>query len=873
MNKEMKDVTIIIPTRTNVSHISAAINSIREKPQYDDCKIIVGADNPSKEVEEWLVLFATKYNFDWHIYLPPAGGDRLGIVGMVEDLVSLVKTEFVYYMHDDMIIGNHTLNNLTRAWEEKTVLSSLRIEPPIYPESVEKVLLPLGTEPESFNNEEFLKAEQGIIEQTEMKVVEGFFAPHFFKKTDWVGYDPVFSPQSREDSDLALRFMDAGCRLFTVWASIVYHFSGKGSRRKDGQTDHPEWKASNMKNQYNYLRKYRTLAHTEYVLPLRAPDIPISAHILVGNDTDLLYGFIAHIEPYFNELVFVLDEGQPKEIVQKNWDEIHRYIADQEAITPTNFDRSVFKIFYRRLDGDFAAQTNFAIDQCSHDWVIKLDVDEVFPGAMLNNLRFAMKELLTANPNLTVIGFPRMNFLDGKVSNDIPREHWFTPEFDRYPMESKNVQNPDIQFRLTRHEKWVGKVHEVPESLARQDQDRIIVVPALNFQHPKSREKQRRQEELYGMINKPVVKPKTDIKKLVYDSVIYTVEGITEHARQEIKQFKKDGYDIFLLDNNYNPQFGEYLKDCYDPINVREDEYVTIINQPPVRWQRSVGYKNPIGYLAFEGQLNKEWTKLINESPIKELWTPSTYCKTMFEKSGVNKSIAVIPHGIDPTVWKKKKVTDKDILQVKQDGTFVFFAIGTYQNNRKGFDLLVKAFSEEFGKDENVKLVIKVNKIYSPNESFANYCLPHINKDGNTNIEFIDLDLSEESLIDLFNTVDCFVSPHRAEGFGINILNAMAVELPVIATGSTGNMDFCTKDNCYLIDVDREDVWADFQPPYERAKWSRPSIVSLKRQMRKVFNNPEIARKKAKTAAKEVHASWTWAHTVEKMKKRIKELF
>jgi glycosyltransferase involved in cell wall biosynthesis len=340
-----------------------------------------------------------------------------------------------------------------------------------------------------------------------------------------------------------------------------------------------------------------------------------------------------------------------------------------------------------------------------------------------------------------------------------------------------------------------------------------------------------------------------------------------------VKELKKRGKQVFLMDGNYKKEFGEYLKDCYDPIDVKNDEYVTIINQPPPRWPKSYGYKNLVGYLAFEGELNDEWVKIINESPIKELWTPSNYCKKMFTKSGVTKPIWVIPHGVDPDLWVSKKVDDEEFLKLKENGEFVFLASGTYQNNRKGFDLLARAFSEEFGPDEKVKLVFKINKIYNPNDNFSRYIKQFVNQTGNTRIEYVDKDLSPERLVDLYNSVDVFVSPHRAEGFGINILNALAIGLPVITTGATGNMDFCNKDNCLLIDVGANPVWSDFIPPYENSKWEKPSIDSLKRNLRKTYNDYGFFKKRAEKVKKQIRKEWTWKDTVDKIEERVKTLF
>ena len=79
---EMKDITIIIPTRADLEYLKACLESISSKPQYKDCSILVGADTPTKEVEDFLTT--SKYQFK--IYKDP-NSYRVGIVSMVEPLI------------------------------------------------------------------------------------------------------------------------------------------------------------------------------------------------------------------------------------------------------------------------------------------------------------------------------------------------------------------------------------------------------------------------------------------------------------------------------------------------------------------------------------------------------------------------------------------------------------------------------------------------------------------------------------------------------------------------------------------------------------------------------------------------------------------
>jgi glycosyltransferase involved in cell wall biosynthesis len=53
--------------------------------------------------------------------------------------------------------------------------------------------------------------------------------------------------------------------------------------------------------------------------------------------------------------------------------------------------------------------------------------------------------------------------------------------------------------------------------------------------------------------------------------------------------------------------------------------------------------------------------------------------------------------------------------------------------------------------------------------------------------------------MELYRACDCFVSLHRAEGYGRGIAEALLLGLDVIATGHGGNVDFCRKAGARLV--------------------------------------------------------------------------
>jgi len=116
------------------------------------------------------------------------------------------------------------------------------------------------------------------------KVTEGIFAPWVIYKKDFQaigGHDPLFAPQSKEDSDIFNRFVLAGYKLVQTWSGYVYHMTCRGSRFKDGAKRNPhgqvfmkgresnEWLEQNLRSTRNFIRKWGHMVnHDEMMYPI-----------------------------------------------------------------------------------------------------------------------------------------------------------------------------------------------------------------------------------------------------------------------------------------------------------------------------------------------------------------------------------------------------------------------------------------------------------------------------------------------------------------------------------------------------------------------------------------------------------------------------
>jgi hypothetical protein len=80
----------------------------------------------------------------------------------------------------------------------------------------------------------------------------------------------------------------------------------------------------------------------------------------------------------------------------------------------------------------------------------------------------------------------------------------------------------------------------------------------------------------------------------------------------------------------------------------------------------------------------------------------------------------------------------------------------------------------------------------------------------------------------------------------------MLLGKPTIATSYSGNLDFMTPENSYLVDYTRA-VIEDDTPPYPKGcVWAEPSVAHAAELLRRVYDRPAEAREKGERARAEL---------------------
>ena len=279
-------ISLIQPGRNNLKYLKWSYDSIRKHQGSHTVEICVADDFSNDGTWDWCNEMMEKdSNFK---AIRNEGPTRLGHTILYDRLVNEVASHDVCMIyHADMYLMPGAIDQIEHKLKDKTIVSLTRIEPPLHPPGPEKMLIDFGIEPEEFKEQEMLEWFKDVQLNQLTKITEGIFAPWAFYKKDFQeigGHDPLFAPQSKEDTDIFNRFQLNGIKFIQTWGGCVYHMTCRGSRFADGAKRNPdgqvfmknretdEWLKQNQKSTREFIRKWGHFClHDKFLKPIIPP--------------------------------------------------------------------------------------------------------------------------------------------------------------------------------------------------------------------------------------------------------------------------------------------------------------------------------------------------------------------------------------------------------------------------------------------------------------------------------------------------------------------------------------------------------------------------------------------------------------------------
>ncbi|MCR4316067.1 MAG: glycosyltransferase family 4 protein [Planctomycetes bacterium] len=274
------------------------------------------------------------------------------------------------------------------------------------------------------------------------------------------------------------------------------------------------------------------------------------------------------------------------------------------------------------------------------------------------------------------------------------------------------------------------------------------------------------------------------------------------------------------------------------------------------------------------------WPEFLNL--YDEIWVPSQFNVETFSSSGVEKRLLVkVPYGMDTHFFspEHRKAGSKRFPGF----TFLYcFAFGW----RKGFDLLLQAYREEFTAADDVTLVLKV---YASTEEQKTKMRALMTDEftrgfkGNPamlpRLEILDHAVSQEELRDLYSACDVYISTDRANGWGMPCMECMSMGIPSATIDWSGSTEFMLDDNSILIPPESElepvdQRLQDSDPRlYEGHKWRKVKVKSVRSAMRRAFEmDPAELDELGMRGCAHIQTEFSLTAAAEKLVKHIESL-
>ena len=177
-----------------------------------------------------------------------------------------------------------------------------------------------------------------------------------------------------------------------------------------------------------------------------------------------------------------------------------------------------------------------------------------------------------------------------------------------------------------------------------------------------------------------------------------------------------------------------------------------------------------------------------------------------FLNSGAPKSkVTVVPCGVDTDLFHP--CTPEERVQLRRtlgwEGKFVALNVSSGTHN-KGFDLLYKAIARLVPSHPSLMLSLKGSDDLYNSGAYAKGWFKLLSPGEKAAIEkrvtYQGVTMSSMDIAKYYQAADLYVSPYRAEGFNLPVLEAAACGLPVICTRGGSTEDFVDDSWCRRID-------------------------------------------------------------------------
>lgn len=288
-----------------------------------------------------------------------------------------------------------------------------------------------------------------------------------------------------------------------------------------------------------------------------------------------------------------------------------------------------------------------------------------------------------------------------------------------------------------------------------------------------------------------------------------------------------------------------YMPEHYDTVNAYAVNIIEVAaNELPTVFEnvRRQTLENSYNILRTYWELSKapeEWRDKI--AVVNEIWAPNQFIASSF-RNIFDGPITIIPPCVQiPDI----EFVGRDAFNLSSDKFYFMFSFDYFSfPQRKNPLAVVRAFRAAFPNPSTpVGLIMKSTGAIGHFPEIKQFLRDVVRQDGR--IVVMDAAFTRQEMLSLIKTCDCYVSLHRAEGFGLGMAEAMAFGKPVIATDYSGNTEFVTAETAFPIPFKLRDVPSNEYVHYEGQVWADPDEAACSKAMIEIYSDRSMAQTRA----------------------------
>jgi len=350
------------------------------------------------------------------------------------------------------------------------------------------------------------------------------------------------------------------------------------------------------------------------------------------------------------------------------------------------------------------------------------------------------------------------------------------------------------------------------------------------------------------------------MKNVLLRAPLLTYSGYGTHSRQIFRWLKTIpninlstqilpwGITPWMINPSLEGGLVDEIMSCSN-VKITGQFDTTVQVQLPNEWDPTLGKTNVgISAMVETDRCNPDWINCCNR--MDHVIVPSHHAKTVTEASGN----VISPLSVVPEAFYDELVSDNiPDLDLDLDTDFNFLIVGQLtgnnpENDRKNIFYAIKWLCEAFSDNKDVGIVLKTNSGRNTRIDrkvtfqMLGQLVKEVRPGPYPKIHLVHGTMSLEDMAGLYRhpKIRALVTLTRGEGFGLPILEAAAVGLPIIATNWSGHLDFLSLGKFIPLDYSLQEIdtsRVDNSIFVSGAKWAQPIEDDVKKKVRKFKSN------------------------------------